>query len=274
MAIIMTIIFTVITFPYELILREKMRDLEKKSLRSLVVGRMEVSLIGKSYFDDISMIMLNGSEISVKSATVNATLNPLTLVIKRRLIADMNLEKISYSSGKAQLSGDMNGNVDMVLEDGTGVPEKGALKLLFENIVINLDAVRLPDSMGGFSLPPSIRLSAVNLDSVIENKKMIIKNLLVSGPDVRGTISGFILLMPIRDNSKLELTVSIDSESALLKEFKPLLKQFSDTMGNISFSLKGTLGRPHPEFSRGAGIPQQGGEEESSPMNGILELPR
>lgn len=249
-AIIMTIFFTIVTFPYELIVRDNIQQLEKKSLRSIIIGHMDINLIGDSYFDNVNMTLLGGDELSFKSAVLNASLNPVRLILNRHIISDILLDKIQYSSEKVHAFANMTGNMDITLENKTGIPADGMIKALMENIIINLDKVTLPDNMGGFSLPPSIKISSISLDCIIENKKMTIKNLLVSGSDLRGNITGSILLMPITGNSKLELMVSIDPESALLSEFKPLLKSFTDASGKISFPLKGTLSRPHPELGR------------------------
>ena len=248
LAVILTVLFTFLTFPYEIIARQQLQKLERRTLRSIIIENMDLNLIGSSFVDNTDLVLRNGDELKFRSITINASLNPVTLLLNRHIKGDIMTEGARYVSKKAQASGNISANIDIKLDSDTGIPDEGSIKAILENIIVSLNDVTLPDNMGGFALPGSIKIKSVNLDSEIVNRTLTIRSLLVSGSDLKASVSGKIILMPIAGNSKLDITVIVDTESAVLKEFEPLLKQFADSSGKIRLPVKGTISRPRPEF--------------------------
>jgi len=237
-----------VTFPYDVLIREQLNKLEGKVVRSIMVGSINTSLFDVTTFDNFSCTLKDGSDINLKSVIADISLNPYTLLVNREFKGDFEINNAKYSSEKVNLGCSINGNIDIELDEKSGYPSNGYLKIMIQNIILRMDDASLPANMGGFPLPQNIKISSINIDAKIKNRTIDINRLLVSGSDLRGRITGSIILSSIFSNSKLNLKISIDPDSDVLKEFKPLLSQFTDAKGKISFPVKGTFSRPRAEM--------------------------
>lgn len=244
LSVVMTFIFFIFTFPYDIIIRQHLQKLEKKAFQNIFIQNMDISFIGDSFFENIYVTFKNGSELSIRQILANLSLNPYSLLFSNTFKGDLQVSSIKYASLQMSVEGNINGNIDVSFNPKSGAVSDGTIKLMTENVLCKFDNMTLPDSMGGISLPPVIKISSIQIDTEIANNKMIIKQFLISGTDIRGTISGNIIMAPIFANSKLDLSISLDPESTVFAEFKPLLSSFIDNKGKITIPLKGTFSRP------------------------------
>jgi len=242
------IIFTILTFPYETILLKEIYKLEKKAYKSIAIGELDFNLIGKSSINNLSLVMLNGDNISVNEIIFDFDLSPFNFISRKYIKGVMTGNGIKYSAGKVEITCNASGNLDLTLGTTSKDFTQGEIKIMMENVLLQLDNVTLPDSMMNFQLPPIIKVTSTILDASMKNKKFLIKKFMVSGPDLAGTVRGNISLSSFMKNSRLNLKIAIKADSAVLSEFAPLLKGITNDKGMINFPLKGTLGRPKPEI--------------------------
>ncbi len=242
------ILFTILTFPYETILLKEIYKLEKKAYKSIAIGELDFNIIGKSSINNLSLVMLNGDEISANEIVFDFDLSPFNFISKKQIKGAIEGRGIKYSAGKIDITCNANSNLDLTLGTTSKDFTEGTIKVMMENVLIESDNVTLPDSMMNLQIPPIIKASSTILDASMKNRKFLINNFMVSGPDLSGTVRGNISLSSFLKNSRLNLKISVKASSAVLSEFAPMLKSITDDKGIIKFPLKGTLGRPKPEI--------------------------
>lgn len=240
--------FSILTFPYETILLKEIYKLEKKAYKSIAIGELDFNIIGESSISNLSLVMLNGDDISVNEIIFDFDLSPFNFISKKRIKGAITGKGIQYSAGKVEISCNASSNIDLTLGTTSKDFTEGKIKIMMENVLFQLDNVTLPDSMMNFQLPPIIKASSAKLDASMKSRKFLIDNFLVSGPDLSGTVRGNISLSSFLKNSRLNLKLAVKADSAVLSEFAPLLKGITNDKGMINFPLKGTLGRPKPEI--------------------------
>lgn len=247
-ALVLTLLFTLFTFPYEIIISRQIKQAGGKVFRSLSIGSMDINLLGESFIDNADITFRNGGSLFVKSLTADMSfMGFLNSKIKGSIMAN----NIAYTAALygIKASANLSANIDLKLDkEGTFLTD-GKILAICDNITINSQDFVLPGGFG-LSLPPSIRISSVNLESDIANSLLTIKKLDVTGNDIRGNISGSIAIAPIFENSKLNLKISVDKDSEVLKEFAPFIVQFTDAGGKITISVTGTAANPRAELPK------------------------
>ncbi|MDR3237162.1 MAG: hypothetical protein LBT84_01530 [Spirochaetia bacterium] len=246
LAVILTLVFTALMFPYEIIVMNQLKKLEGKNLRSISAGAMDINIIGESYIESADITFRNGDALAVNALTADISLLSL---IRKKISGNIMAEKINFSSDKLKLDLSPNASLDFTLDESGTMPLDGKIKAIIDNVRIASDG----ELLGGFPLPPSIKISSINMESDIVKSALTNINITVSGQELRGKITGSIILMPIFGNSKLNLKISIDADSLLLAEFKPLLARFIDASGKITFPVSGTAARPKADFGTASG---------------------
>ncbi len=249
LSVFFIILFTAVNFPYETIILKEIYRLEKKAYKSIIVGDFQFNLIGESSLSNLSLVLKNNDELSVDQLIADLDLSPFNFVSRKRIAGDINGQGIKYAGGKITLNCSASSNVDLELNHKSGSPETGSINVIVENALLRLDDITLPDSMGAFPLPPMIKASSIIINIDIRNQKILVKNFKISGPDLNATVSGNISLASFTKNSKLNLKVTVNGDSAVLKDFKPFLGKLMNDKGMISFPVKGTLGKPKPEIN-------------------------
>ena len=267
LAAILTVLFIILSFPYEVIVLRQLQKLEGKSFSSIAVTGMNISLIGDSSAESITVILKNGDSLQINQLTADLTLNPFSL-LKNKFSGEVKATSVIYDSKQIRVQCRPNLDVDIQLDESGSVPSDGEIKALINDIRITSDGSAI---IGIYTLPSSIKADKINIEGNIANKTLNIKDLTVSGNDLSGKISGNIILMPILNNSKLNLKISVNSESALLDGFRPLLRQFMDESGKISILLGGTIARPKPDLNSGKGG-KQGNNSNIPPFENDPEM--
>lgn len=255
LSFVLIIFFTILNFPYEALVLKQIYSLENKAYRSIVIGEFDFNLVGESSIYNMTLRLKNNHEISMGQLIADLDLSPFNFISKTRIAGDLSGRGIKYEAGKTTISCNASSNIDFNLIERRGTPAQGTFKIIIENAVIRMDNVTLPASMGSFPLPPVIKASSIIINSEIRGRKLLVNTFKISGPDIEASVTGNISLANFIKNSRLNLKVSVKSDSPLLKDFAPFLKNITDSRGRITFPVKGSIGRPKPEIKLGGPTP-------------------
>jgi len=254
-ALILTVFFTVFTFPFETILMNQLKKLEGKSFKNITVKQMNINLLGKSYAETLTITFMNDNSISINNLAADISFISL---IRKKILAKITADRVTYSSEQLKIECETNSNLELNLElaideswmiakidKSWATPSDGKIKAIINNIRISADT-----DLIGFPLLQPTRISSINIDSSIANRVFTIKNFTVSGKDIRGRITGNVTLEPVFatfGNSKLNLKISAEPDSALFAEF-PIPKSFTDASGKLTLLLTGTISHSKKDF--------------------------
>jgi hypothetical protein len=252
LSLIITVLITVVIFPYDMLLRNKLQKLEKeKYLHSIYIGNIDASLIDVTVIESIHTVLKNRDELTMGYITLNPTINPYTLFYKKNIKSDLEISKFNYKTSKADVTLNLNGNIDIVMDSNFSMIKEGSIELMIQNALVKIPEIKIPSPMGEFPLTlPPVKITSINFESSILNREVKIKKLNISGQDLRGSIKGSIKLANITSNSSLNLTITIDPESNALTEYRGIITGLVDKKGMISISLKGTLAHPRADMEQ------------------------
>ncbi len=154
----------------------------------------------------------------------------------------IKLEKFNYKlipnlPNDLKISGVLKSIISINMENGS---QKGNIESLIENLKISLNKFPLKN----------ISFNDIKLTLSINRKNMNIKDLTFSGPDINGTIKGFVLINKNPYLSRLNLTLNIEPTVSFIKrtQSKIPLKSLLGTKKSISIVLKGTPSKPQWGF--------------------------
>ncbi len=252
LSIVLIIFFTIVTFPYEILIKKKLYDSEGKSFKSITLKKLDFSIMGRSSAENVELLLNNGDEVYLKSILLNLSVNPYRLFISKRYVADFQFDDFRYTAQKTEFMLNLNGNIDITIDKLKGIPSAGDLKFIIEEAKLKLKEMSIPGPMG----PLALKLDAINIqnglaEADIVNGVVKIRNFRLSGTDLNCSITGTVELADRSDNSRLNLNISIDPESAALEQYKELILSVSNN-GPLLLSVQGTLGRPEIKISGAA----------------------
>lgn len=250
LAVILVIVFTFITFPYEQLVIQKIHENEGKAYSSATFTGLNVGIVFKTRFDSFELGFLDLTSLSCKKGAFDLSTNPYTIFVKNRIKTDINIESVSYSGKDKDFSGTLTGDIDLFLNDKTGTPENGFINLKVTKGILQLGTINIPTSMGNFPLPlDAISIQSIEFESDIINKTLKIKKCSFDGDILACSLSGVINLEPVLKNSKLELKLVIDTSSKVLDKQRELINAF---LKNKPFELNitGTLSRPDIKLNK------------------------
>ncbi|PKL18351.1 MAG: type II secretion system protein GspN [Spirochaetae bacterium HGW-Spirochaetae-5] len=250
LSILFFIVFLILTFPYDFLIKKKIYEYEGKTFRSIDIPGFDFSIFGETYIDNLNIVFNNSNELSCKNAILNIALNPVTLFLKNRLKSDFQFDSLKYITKEIEALININGNIDLTLDRQSGLPQQGSVKIILSDSVIKINSLSIPGPMGPMNLKiESINIQSGNLDSKITNGTISLNVFKLSGNDLSCDISGTIELSNITNNSKLNITVNLDSESSIIDQYRDLLGAYiKDNV--LTLKIKGTLGRPELALNR------------------------
>lgn len=238
------IIFLLLTFPYDYLIKKKIYEYEGKIYKSIDISGFDFSIFGETYFDNVNLILNNSNEISCKNAILNVTLNPITLFYNDKLKSDFQFDSLKYVTKDFEVILNLNGNLDLVVDKQSGFPQNGFIKIIVSDSTIKIDSLSVPGPMGPLNLKlDPINIQSGNIDTSIMNGIIRLNTFKLTGNDISCDISGTIELGKISNLSKLDLTVNLDSESSILDQYRDLLNSYIKD-NTLTLIIKGTLGRP------------------------------
>lgn len=241
LALVLFIIFTVITFPFDSIIRRKLLSLEGKNYKSIIFSKLDFNVFGDTYCDNLIIEMNNGNELSCKNIILNMALNPVTLLLQNRLKSDFQFDSLKYSTRDYDILININGKTDITIDNKTNLPSDGILKVILSDSVIKLNNISIPGPMGSMNLKiDSVNIQSGNIDALFNRGNCRINTFKLSGNDISCNITGS---LDFTASSKLDITISIDSESTVLDPYRDILGSFIKDNA-LMLRLKGTFFKP------------------------------
>ncbi len=241
--------FLIVTYPYDMLIRSKLKKMENLLYRSIYIGELNFSIINSIMANNIIVITNGGGEMSTKMADFNLSVNPYTLLLKKDIKCDYQLTNLRYQGDKNRFDCNVNGNIFLDFKSFNDFPVYGTIRIMTQNLSIRINEFNLPDS-GGVSpiqLPP-IFIKSMLIEGEMNGRKLTLKNMRITGKDLRGSVTGTIDIERFVGNSRLNLRLSIDPNSSLISDFKGLLGRFMDSSNMITIPLRGTFSNPRFEF--------------------------
>ncbi|OHD64120.1 MAG: hypothetical protein A2176_00560 [Spirochaetes bacterium RBG_13_51_14] len=271
-AVLFTGLFIVVTFPYDMLLRNKLKNLEKTLVKTIYVTEIDFNLFDIIAMNNIYMVLRSGSEITIRNADIDISL--LRLLFLKDIKGTAQLVGLKYNSDGTQLTFNLNGNIFLDYKSLSGIPQGGDFNVIIENVAFKPGVINLPDSMGGLPLTlPLIKISSIKIDADISGQKINIKNIRIFGKDLNGTITGSVTMSKSIINSRLDLKLTIDPNSSALENYRDLLSRFMNDSNQLVIPVRGSLMMPRVEFpqTESAAPPLPAGSEH--PMDKILPVP-
>ena len=263
--------FLVVTFPYDAIVRRNLEKMESGALRNIAVGELDVPLLGIWTAGSITANLKSGGNLSITEANLDISL--------LRFFAGRYLGGLQVTGGRLQTQStltDLNGscNFDLKKSNQKSLPLEGTIRIILDNVLLKLGTVNLPDNMGGMSIDvPPCKITALILKAELKGSRITLREGKVSGNDLRGTVTGSIDVQGSFNNSNLDLTVSLDSDSAALAKFRPFLGSMTNAKGKIEFTVRGNMSRPKVESLQASGRSMPGESMSGSPEPADSLLP-
>ena len=239
LAVILTFLFIIITFPYEVFIRKQIEIIEKQVTRSLSIGEMDFNIVSASSFNNIMAILKDGSSLNIKSIVFDMSYNPYTVFINHNYNGEVNIKGLDFTNNSVFVTTHGNFLFDIITSKETGLPEDGTLSLTLRDTSIKGIMIQ------GFEIPP-VELKQVKYESeFVSRNNLKIKYVIFSGPDIKGNATGRIIIGRTAGNSSIDLTINIDSSSSLLNQYRVLLGDIiKPGEEQLTFTVRGPVANP------------------------------
>lgn len=235
LSILLTFIFFIFTFPYNALIRNQLQTMGENIGRSIDIGKIDFSLLGSSDIDTLTLILKDGSEISMQN--INFNIGIFSALLMNSVSGEMQINNIKYDKEKTTLNGVLRSDFNLKFVSFSEFPASGRIKLELQNIIANGFTIKEFDI-------PSVRFTSITADMNIAKKKITIDNFKAAGPDLKGNIAGFVTVANFFLQSQLNLNIIIDSTSSFLANYKILLGKWIDDTNKIQLSVKGSISNP------------------------------
>jgi len=248
-AFLLLVVFFIFTFPYDMLLRNKLKNLEKTFLKSIYISEINFSLFDIIEMNNIYAILNSGSEITVRNADIDISI--LRLLIRKDIKGTIQFTQFKYNSGSSQVSLNLNGDIFLDYKSLSDVPQGGNFNIIIDNALVKIGEFAMPDSMGGLPLTlPLIKISSIKIDADIANGKINIKNFRIFGKDLNGTITGFIALQKNVISSAVDLKLVVNADSPVFEGYRDFLSKFINDRNQVVVQIRGSLMMPRFETSQ------------------------
>jgi hypothetical protein len=238
LALVMTVFFVFVTFPYEILIRNQLQKLESTIGRNIQIGTIDFSLIGDTYIDSISITFSNGAELNLKDIALDLSINPYTLLVRKNVRGDLGISSFKYAKQDLAVNNTFKSAFNIRLDRKTGIPTDGEITIDLSNVYLKGINIK------GFDIPP-VRFTSIKGAGTIRNRRLRIENLAFSGTDVRGEIKGSMLFEQMAGASRINLFAYINSDSKILQDYKMLLDTMVETEpGKIKIEIGGNFANP------------------------------
>ena len=248
-AFVLFLIFFIFTFPYDMLLRNKLKTFEKTFLKSIYVSEINFSLFDIIEMNNIYAILNSGSEINIRNADIDLSI--LRLLIGKDIKGTVQFTGFKYNSVSSQVTLNLNGDFFLDYKTLSDIPQGGNFNIIIDNALLKLGEFNLPDSMGGLPLTlPLVKISSIKIDADITSGKVNIKNFRIFGKDLNGTITGFITLQKNVINSPIDLKLVVNADSPVFEGYRDFLSKFTNSQNQVVVQLRGSLMMPRFEASQ------------------------
>lgn len=236
LSIVLTLLFIILTFPYDLIIKNQLQRYESSIGRSLYIGETHFGLIRDIEIDNIVLVFFNGGELNLRDVTVDVSF--LSMFFSNNIKGELNVNNLKYESPPLSIENNLKSNFQVKWSTETGMPSDGFLDLTLQNVSVKGVQIK------NFDIPP-VRFTAIKADAKVVRNQLLIKEITFSGTDLRGNIRGTITMEKYFRNSRIDLRVEIDSTSKLLENYKILLGNVpADSDKKVKMTMTGTIANP------------------------------
>ncbi|HNR87551.1 MAG TPA: type II secretion system protein GspN [Spirochaetota bacterium] len=247
----MTLLFVVFTFPYDILVRNNIKALEKVTGGTINLGQLDFSLWRNTYIDSVAVYFADGTELSLKDVNVDFTKNPISLFLLNRFSGDFKVNSLKYQKKDMSIEGVVKVLMSSAFDTKKDIITSGSLSIALQNI--NVKGIEIK----GFVIPP-IKFSGIAAEAKIANNQLRIDRCVFSGVDLRGQITGTIALNKMMKSSRLNLKIEIDGNSRVLEDYKILLGSLTGSDGEkIRLDVGGMLHSPEVNFPQKTEAPPQ-----------------
>lgn len=258
LSIVLFFIFFITTFPYEVLVRNKLNDIGGGFGKSFYVGNIDFNMIGSSTINNMTLALDNGSEFDFENIELNVGL--FSALISKTINGSLEIPDFKYNKDNTSLNAILNSDFKLEFNSFSEFPSDGFILLKLQNV--QLKGMTIKD----FNIPP-IRFTLVDADMKIIKRSLSIKSMKLSGPDLNGNIRGDITFAKVASGSRMNLNLEIDSNSAILQNYKILLGDSINSENKLIINLRGTISNPQINFSQGGAAGSNPSERENPREN-------
>jgi len=238
LSVVLTIFFIIVTFPYEILIRNQIVKLEPVIGSSINLGKLDFSLFNDSYIDELSLGSREGAETFLKNITINIAINPVTTLVKKTISGMLSIQNFTYTNRDLTIRSLVMSDFDIRFDSATGLPKDGYIDIKCDNVYVKGAKIK------GFSIPP-VRFTSIQSKAKFINGNLALESLKFNGSDLNGSMNGTIELNKFIKTSRMNLTIIINAESRILEDYKLLLSGFVDEGSKqIKIILTGRISRP------------------------------
>jgi hypothetical protein len=236
LSIVLIIFFIVITFPYEILVRNQIHKLETQLGSNINIGEIDFSLWDSIFMDNIYISSRDGTDIILKNLSIDISLNPYTIFIKKTIRGDISIRGMRYLRRETSADGIVKCKFDINMDNTNGF-----VNLDLQNVRVNGVVIK------GFDIPP-VKFTSIQAETVIYNSELKINKFTFSGIDLRGRIQGAMTIAKLMRNSKMNINIEIDKNSRILEDYKILIGNYTGHGDNLKIELSGLISRPRINF--------------------------
>lgn len=271
-SLVLIALFLIITFPYDVMIRNQLQKLELSLFKSVYIRDIQTSLVDISTLKNIIINIKDDDELSMKDVSVNMAINPYTVFFKKILKGDIAVTGLRYSSKEMNCEMNVNGNLDVQMDNKFSSMQNGKIKLMIQNGIVKLTEMNVPTPIGNIPVTvPDLKISSMNIDTTIINRNLRFDNFTIIGPDIKGSITGTMTLAALFSNSGINLEIVIDPQSRLIENFKDFLTSYTGKDGKIHLPVKGTVSQPRLDTTATSDNTKKPAENITKPVENVTK---
>jgi hypothetical protein len=249
-AVVMTLVFMVVTFPYDMLIRKQLKNLERTAFKAVSISEIDVGIFNTTQMNNIYILTQGGNEITVKGADFDISL--LRLLIQKNIKGTIQLTGFKYASPSTQMTFNLNGNIFIDYKSFSEMPQGGSVKIMIDNAALKITDMALPDSMGGLPITlPLIRINSITMEADISGNRVTVRNIRIFGKDLSGSITGSLTLQKNWLNTGLDLKMVLNANTPVLDSYRDFLSKYINDRNQLVLALRGSVMIPRFEFSQG-----------------------
>ena len=235
LAIVLTGIFFIFTFPYNTLIRNQLQKAGETMGRSAEIGDINFNLLTGANISSMTIFLKDGSELNFQDIDLDTGI--ISALLKKTLKGRIQVNNIKYGKDKTSISMVAGSDFNLEFNSFSESPSNGKIKLNLQNVIAKGLTIK------GFDIPP-VRFSSIYAEATIVKKKINLDAFQVSGPDLKGSIDGTIMLTQSFLQSQLNLNITIDSSSPFLENYRILLSKWINSANKIQLTVRGSASNP------------------------------
>lgn len=236
-----TIVFVFVLFPYNKLVYYMLNKVDIPGIRSLELIGLDISPSGNAFAD--KLLLYDASKNRYELTGIALDVSVLPLVFSSRLEANIGTKSFIYQDKSREIEGVLSMKTDMRYTRKPLSAQSGTMSTKIK------DASLKGMELQGFTIP-DISFTTIQAELEYIDNRITIQRFQFGGPDLKGSISGEITVHQERfARSAYNISVTIQSESALLNDYKMLLDSYMNpSSGNLEIQISGTVGNPKYKF--------------------------